>query len=81
MVADYEDIRRKTQTLRGSELGRFLYRRARELLEQGAPRESLINVYRQLYVLLGERGREEDQDAVADVLDSLEGYSSPTARL
>ncbi|MBV9281415.1 MAG: hypothetical protein JOZ41_15145 [Chloroflexi bacterium] len=67
--------------LHGDALGQYLYERARDLLQGGIPRDDLQTVLTSFYVWLGEQDRDEDQDAVADVLDSLVGFCSPSARL
>jgi hypothetical protein len=41
----------------------------------------LIAVVTALHDRLGEAGRKDGQDAVADVLDSLAGFCSPSAKL
>lgn len=67
--------------LHGQALGRYLFERARELLADGESANSIKAVLISFYDWLGDEGREEDQDAVADVMDSLTGFCSPTARL
>jgi len=67
--------------LHASALGEYLYDRARELLQQGTPRDSIRAALTSFYVWLGEEGRDEDQDAVADVVDAVVGFCSPGAQL
>jgi hypothetical protein len=76
-----EQLEKEAQGLQGRELGRALYVEAQQALSAGASRAELISALTTLYDRLGEQGREDDQDAVADVLDALEGFSSPTAAL
>jgi hypothetical protein len=58
-----------------------LYRHVRALLDRGYSREQAIRDLEGLYVHLQAEGPESQQDAVADVLDSLAGWSSPGAKL
>jgi hypothetical protein len=58
-----------------------LARLVRALLDGGYSREQAIHDLEELYVDLQEEGPEAPQDAVADVLDSIAGWSSPSAKL
>lgn len=63
-----------------TDVGQYLYEASKQLLDEGVPRESIVAGLKGLYVWFGEQGREADQDAVVDVVDSLVGWSSPGAR-
>jgi hypothetical protein len=67
--------------LRADQPAEALYRHVRALLDGGYSREQAIRDLEALYVDLQEEGPEAPQDAVADVLDSLAGWSSPSAKL
>lgn len=69
------------KTHHGADLGRLVYGQARNALRGGVPREELIATLTAFYEDLGRSGQEDDQDAIAEVLDSLTGFSSPTATL
>ncbi len=53
----------------------------RSLLAQGYEREALVEEFEGFRKLLQEAGREEDEDVVLDVMDSLVGWCSPGARI
>lgn len=58
-----------------------LYDLSRELLESGYPREALLDDFKRLVLKLRERGDEEREDTVMEVLDVLTGWCSPGAKL
>jgi hypothetical protein len=58
-----------------------LHRHVRALLDGGYAWEQVIRDLEGLYVHLQAEGPEAQRDAVADVLDSLAGWSSPSAKL
>lgn len=65
----------------GEDLGRVICAEVRDALRAGVDRGELIAAVEMLHDRLGEAGREDDQDAVAEVLDSLTGFTSPAATL
>jgi len=65
----------------GSELGRAVYNDARRALSSGKQEDEIIQMLTDFYLLLGTEGRKDEQDAIADVLDFLHGFCSPTAAL
>lgn len=67
--------------LRDQALGQYLFDKSREELQAGVPAEVIQAALIEYFDWLGEQGREDDQDAVADVMDSVTGKCSPTARL
>lgn len=76
-----EQMTREADIHSGDDLGRTIYAAVRDALRAGQDRGELIGMVTNLYDQLGEAGRDEDQDAVADVLDALTGSCSPTAAL
>lgn len=58
-----------------------LYQHVRDLLNNGYSREQAIQDLENLYIYLQADGPEAQQEAVADVLDALAGWSSPSAKL
>jgi hypothetical protein len=76
-----EQLVREASTHSGEELGRTIFAQAHDALRAGANRDQLVAMVTELYDYLGAAGREEDQDAVAEVLDSLTGFCSPSATL
>lgn len=54
---------------------------ARELLAAGYPRQRLYDDFESVRAEMRERGQEEKEDAVMDVMDFLTGWCSPGARL
>jgi hypothetical protein len=67
--------------LRAHALGQYLFNRSRDELQAGIPVAVIQAALIEYYDWLGEQGRDEDQDTVADVMDSVTGKCSPTARL
>lgn len=65
----------------GGELGRAVYNDARRALSSGEQEDEIIQMLTDFYLLLGTEGQEDEQDAIADVLDSLHGFCSLTAAL
>ncbi len=63
------------------ELADALYDLSRELLDNGYPREALLDDFKHLIFGLRERGDEEREDDVLEVLDVLTGWCAPGARL
>jgi hypothetical protein len=53
----------------------------KQMLEEGAPRDSVFGALKAAYERLGAEGREDEQDAVAEVLDCFVGYCAAGARL
>jgi len=76
-----EQLVREADTYSGEDLGRRIFGEVRDALRAGEDRDRLIAVVTALYDRLGEAGRDDDQDAIAEVLDSLTGFCSPSARL
>lgn len=76
-----EQLEREARTHSGEDLGRTIFRDVQAALNAGMDRDEIIAVVTELYDELGEAGSEDDQDAIADVLDSLTGFCSPTAAL
>ncbi len=76
-----EQLVREADTHTGEDLGRTIFSDVRDALRAGADRDQLIAMVTTLYDHLGDAGRGEDQDAVAEVLDSLTGFCSPSAAL
>lgn len=76
-----EQLELEARTHSGEDLGRMIFQDAQAALSAGAERDEIIAMVTELYDQLGEAGREDDQDAIADVLDSLTGFCSPTAAL
>jgi hypothetical protein len=76
-----EQLVREADTHTGEDLGRTVFSEVRAALRAGADRDGLIAVVTTLYDHLGDAGRGEDQDAIAEVLDSLTGFCSPSAAL
>lgn len=72
---------REPDTHTGEDLGRTVISEVRDALRAGTDRDQLIAMVTTLYDHLGDAGRGEDQDAVAEVLDSLTGFCSPSAAL
>jgi hypothetical protein len=64
--------------LHGRELGHKLYAETRDFLAAGGARAETIAALSEVYDHLG---NEDDRDAVADVIDAVEGFCSPTAVL
>ena len=58
-----------------------LRKHVRELLDEGYSNEQLYTDLRHLYRNASERGDEELEEAVADVMDLLTGVCAPDARL
>lgn len=63
------------------ELMDVLYDLSRELLDSGYPREALLEDFKHLIFELRERGDDEREDAVMEVLDVLTGWCAPSTRL
>lgn len=76
-----EQLVREADTHTGEDLGRTVFSEVRDVLRAGADRDQLIAMVTTLYDHLGDTGRAEDQDAVAEVLDSLIGFCLPPAAL
>jgi hypothetical protein len=64
--------------LHGLELGQKLYAETRDYLAAGGSHARAISALSEVYDQLGD---EDDRDAVADVIDAVEGFCSPTAAL
>jgi hypothetical protein len=58
-----------------------LRRAAEHELQEGTPREQVISQLEQLRAELRQRGREDDEDVVLEVLDFVTGWCSPLVRL
>jgi hypothetical protein len=58
-----------------------LRRAAEHELQAGMPREQVIAQLEELRSDLRQRGREDDDDVVLEVLDFVTGWSSPHVRL
>jgi hypothetical protein len=58
-----------------------LRRAAEHELQAGMPREQVIARLEELRTNLRQRGREDDEDVVLEVLDFVTGWSSPHVRL
>jgi hypothetical protein len=58
-----------------------LHQHVRNLFENGYSRDHTVQKLEDLYVQLLAEERGAQQDAVADVLDALVGWSSPSAKL
>jgi antitoxin component HigA of HigAB toxin-antitoxin module len=71
-------LEQENTDLHGRELGQKLYAEARDFLAGGGARAEAINALSEVYDHLG---NEDDRDAVADVIDAVEGFCSPTAAL
>jgi hypothetical protein len=71
-------LEQENTDLHGRELGRKLYAETRDFLATGGSRAGAINALSEVYDHLG---NEDDRDAVADVIDAVEGICSPTAAL
>ena len=54
---------------------------ARELLDSGYPRETLVEDFESVRAEMRRRDDEEREDAVMDVMDFLVGWCSPGAKL
>jgi len=54
---------------------------AKRLLDEGAKPEALLSQFEQVRQELRKAAREEDEDAVMDVMDFLSGWCSPHAML
>ena len=76
-----EQLVRDADSHTGEDLGRTIFAEVRAALHDGADRDQIIGMVTELYDYLGEADREDDQDSVAEVLDSLTGFSSPAATL
>jgi len=76
-----EQLVREADTHTGEDLGRTVFSEVRDALRAGTDRDQLIPMVTTLYDHPGGAGRAEDQDAVAEVLDSLTGFCSPPAAL
>lgn len=70
------ELSEHSQTLFG-----YLWDGATQLLDAGIPRERIVTTLEDLYDLFGRQGRGDAQDEVIEVLNSLTGYCSPSARL
>jgi hypothetical protein len=66
---------------RSGKLFEYLWEGSMELLDAGVPRDRVVATLKALYDILGEQGRYDAQDEVVEVLNSLTGYCSPSARL
>lgn len=67
--------------LRTSDRVRELRRLAQQLLDEGSTLEQLCHQFEHLRQELRAAGREDDEDAVMDVMDFLGGWCSPHMRL
>lgn len=74
-------LRELARTHEPDALSDALYDLSRELLESGYPREALLDDFKRLVLKLRERGDEEREDTVMEVLDVLTGWCSPGAKL
>ncbi|MGH2443302.1 MAG: hypothetical protein ACRDFX_09080 [Chloroflexota bacterium] len=70
---------READMYTGDVLGRKVFDEAHAALLAGEDRTRVISMLTSLYQYLGEDGRDTDQDAIADVLDSVTGFCSPRA--
>ena len=80
-IMTVEQLVHEAGTHTGEDLGQTIDAEIRNALRAGQDRDELIAMVTALYDHLGQVGREADQDAVADVLDSLTGFCSPSAAL
>lgn len=71
----------RATNLHGAALGQYLFDGIGELLAQGVSVDSIKARLIAYYDRLEDEGLDADQDAVADVMDSLVGSCPPTARL
>ncbi|MDQ2742053.1 MAG: hypothetical protein M3Z66_07110 [Chloroflexota bacterium] len=76
-----EQMVRQADSHTGADLGRTVLSEVRDALRVGADRDQLIAMVTTLYDHLGVANRTEDQDAIAEVLDSLTGFCSPSVAL
>jgi hypothetical protein len=67
--------------LHGSALGQYVFDQIRKELQRGISPDEIRGTLVIYYDWLGDMGREDDQDAIADVMDSLVGHCPPTANL
>jgi hypothetical protein len=75
-------LQEEARKFTAAELGRAVYSDVRQALSTGQQRRSdIVATLTEFYLWLGSQGCEDDQDASADVLDAVEGFSSPTAAL
>lgn len=54
---------------------------AESLLEDGFSREELLEAFEHVRSELRERGREDQEDELLEVMDDLEGWSAPHSRI
>jgi hypothetical protein len=69
------------EALRSDDRVGALRRLAQHLLDEGSEPETLLGQLERARQELREAGREEDEDAVMDVMDLLTGWCSPHMRL
>ncbi len=63
------------------ELADFLYEQSKELLADGYPREMLLDDMKNLVLYLRRTGQREQEDDVLEVVDVLNGWCAPSARI
>jgi hypothetical protein len=83
-TANAQTVRQMLELLETTPPHRYMPRLrkyAREQLDAGYPNDQLYSDLRHLYRLVSERGDEELEDAIADVMDFLTGWCAPDARL
>jgi hypothetical protein len=83
-TADAQTVEEMLALLRETPPHRYLPRLrkyAREKLDAGYSNEQLYTDLRYLYRDVSERGNEELEEAITDVMDFLTGWCAPDARL
>ena len=60
---------------------RELRRLAQQLLDEGNEPDAVLNTFEQVRQSLRDAAREEDEDAVMEVMDYLTGWCSPHMRM
>lgn len=58
-----------------------LRRLAQRLRDEGSQPDALLNRFEQVRQMLREAAREDDEDAVMDVMDFISGWCSPHMKL
>lgn len=76
-----EQLVREADIHTGNDLGHAVFDQVRAALANGEDRDELVRTPTSFYDRLGAEGREDDQDAIADVIDSLTGFCSPSVAL
>lgn len=84
-TARYQDVETQLRELADTApRGAFVFetrKLSRELLSHGYTRDELLEAYELFRKELQRKGREDQEDELLDVMDQLDGWSSPRAKI